>query len=81
MLLKQLVSLLYLLRQSLAIRGHDDSEGNLFQLLKLHSEDDSELKIWVKDGKYLSPAIINEQIKLMADCLLRGLLSEIRMSR
>ena len=63
MLLKQLSSLLaiYLLHQGLAIRGHDDSEGNLFQLLKLRSEDDSELKFWLKDGKYLSPAIINEQ--------------------
>ena len=78
MLLKQLSSLKYLLRQGLAIRGHDDKEGNLIQLLKLRAEDDSQLRTWLSDGKYLSPVIVNEQIKLMADSVLRGLLSEIR---
>lgn len=34
-LLKQLTGLKYLLRQGLAIRGHNDVEGNLFQLLQL----------------------------------------------
>jgi hypothetical protein len=48
------------------------------QLLKLRREDDSQLQIWLSDGKYLSPIIINEQIKLMADSVLRGLLTEIR---
>ena len=32
MLLKQLSWLKYLLRQGLAIRGHDDNEGNLIRL-------------------------------------------------
>ena len=77
MLLKQLSSLQYLLRQGLAIRGHDDTEGNLLQLLGLRSEDDPEIKTWLRDGKYLSPVIVNEQIKLV----LRGLLSEIRSSK
>ena len=35
MLLKQLSSLKYLLKQGLAIRGHEDLEGNLLQLLKI----------------------------------------------
>ena len=78
MLLKQLSSLKYLLRQGLAIRGHNDKEGNLIQLLKLRGEDDSKLQTWISDGKYLSPVIINEQIELMADNVLHGLLSEIR---
>ena len=39
MLLKQLSSLKYLLRQGLAIRGHDDREGNMLQPLKLREED------------------------------------------
>ena len=73
MLLKQLSSLKYLLRQGLAIRGHDDHEGNLIQLLKLREEDDPQLRTWLSDGKYLSPVIVNEQIKLMADNVLRGL--------
>ena len=37
-LIKQLSSLLFLLRQGLAIRGHDSDDGNLFQLLKLRSQ-------------------------------------------
>ena len=36
-LLKQLSSLKYLLRQGFAIRGHNEHEGNLFQLLKLRA--------------------------------------------
>lgn len=78
MLLKQFSSLKYLLRQGLAIRGHDDREGNLLQLLKLCEEDDCRLQRWLLDGKYLSPVIVNEQIRLMADHVLCGLLSEIR---
>ena len=78
MLLKQLSSLKYLQRQGLAIRGHDDKDGNLIQLLQLRGEDDPQLQTWLSDGKYLLPVIINEQIKLMADSLLWGLLSGIR---
>ena len=37
MLLKQLHSLRYLLRQGLPIRGHKESEGNLIQLLQMQS--------------------------------------------
>jgi len=47
-------------------------------LLKVHGEDDPQLQTSLSDGKYLSPAIINEQIKLMADSLLQDLLSDIR---
>ena len=49
MLLKQL-SLKYLLRQGLAIRGHDDNEGNLIQLLKLRGEDDPQLQMWLSES-------------------------------
>ena len=38
MLLKQLSTLRYLLRQGMAIRGHDELEGNLTQLLLLRSQ-------------------------------------------
>ena len=43
--LKQLSSLRMLLRQGLAIRGHDAFDGNLEQLLQLRSEDDKDVKI------------------------------------
>ena len=78
MLLKQLSSPKFQLRQGLAIRGHDNQEGNLYQLLKLHSQDSVEMQSWLLQGKYLSPVIVNEQIKLMSDFVLRGLLNEIR---
>ena len=38
------------------------------------------MQSWLLEGKYLSPVIINEQIKIMSDCILRGLLAEIRCS-
>ena len=43
-LLKQLHCLKFLLRQGLAIRGHDETEGNLQQLLMMWSVYDSNLK-------------------------------------
>ena len=43
MLLKQLSSLKFLLRQGLVLRGHTEGEGNLLQLLLLRAEDDQDL--------------------------------------
>ena len=62
---KQLSSLKYLLSQGLAVRGHDDLEGNLLQLLKLRSSDCTDLSKWISERKYFSPVILNEQISLM----------------
>lgn len=77
-LLRQLSSLRFLLRQGLAVRGHEDLEGNLLQLLMLRSDDCPDLNRWIKERKYFSPAILNEQIALMGLSLLRKLLSDIR---
>jgi len=74
-LLKQLNALKFLLRQGLAIRGHDEFEGNLHQVMV--SRDDGEVKAWVSDNKYMSHEIINEQISIMANTLLRSLLLRI----
>lgn len=52
MLLKQLSSQKCLLRQGLAIREHEDLEGNLLQLLKLRSEDCLQLNTWISEKKY-----------------------------
>ena len=49
MLLKQISSLKYLLRQGLALRGQDDLEGNLLQLLKLRSDDCTDLTTWIRE--------------------------------
>ena len=41
-LLNQLRALQYLLRQGIAIRGHTEFEGNLYQLLKVWANNNSE---------------------------------------
>lgn len=73
MLLKHLSALCYLARQGLAIWGHEEREGNMIQLLRMWSAQDADMKEWLREGNYLS-----EQIKMMADQVLRHLLSEIR---
>ena len=78
MLLKQLSSLTFLLRQGLAIRGHKESEGNLIQLLQLRFEDESGIQKWLNNGNYLSHDIVNEMITLMGNTLLRKMLDNIR---
>ena len=80
MLQKHLSSVCYLARQRLAFRGHEESEGNMLQLLQMWSAHDSDIKEWLRDGKYLSHDIVNEQIKLMSDHVLREILSEIKGS-
>ena len=76
-LLKQLSALKYLLRQGLAIRGHKELEGNLNQLLAVWANDCCELGDWLREGKFLSHDIINEQIALMGQSILRKVLSNI----
>lgn len=46
----------------------------------LQAEDDQDLFEWLRDKRYLSPDILNEQIRLMADFVSRALLSDIRSS-
>ena len=73
MLLKQLEYLRYLLRQGLAIRGHNDNEeGNLDQLLKGRANNIPQLANWLHTKKYRS------QMELMATQLLRSLLDDIK---
>ena len=81
MLLKQLSSLQFLLRQGQSIRGHTEVEGNLIQLLKLQSDDCPKLRKWLHSNNYLSHQIVNELIKLMGNTLLRQLLTNIRAVR
>ena len=60
MLLVVIESLKYLLRQGVAIRGHEEIEGNLMQLLLLQSKCCPKLKQYLDDNHYLSNKIINE---------------------
>lgn len=77
MLVKQISTLKYLTRQGLAVRGHDDLEGNLFQLLKLRSQDCPQLNTWIKKRNDFSPQVLNEQIALMGLNLLGGMLADM----
>ena len=80
-LLTQLSCLRYLLRQGLSIRGHNtDQQGNLRQLLVMMAGDCNPcMTDWIKENKYMSPEIVNEQITMMGLSVLRTLLSNIKM--
>ena len=80
MLLKLIRSLKFLLRQRLAIRGHSDTEGNLFQLLSLRGEDDPPLKRWLQQQQYMPHDVCNEIITQFVNALLRELLSRIQQA-
>ena len=62
----------------MAIRGHEDTESNLIQLLELRSDDCPSLKVWLRERHYFSPVIVNSQIRLMGLDLLKSLLCDIR---
>ena len=80
-LMMQLTSLKYITRQGLAIRGHDEIEGNLPQLLQCRAEDVPVLSEWIKGNKYQSHEIVNELMEEMAHQLLRTLLDEVREAK
>ena len=77
--MNQLRALQYLLRQGIAIRGHTEVEGNLYQLLKVWANNNSDITHWLSEGKYMS-AIDTEQITLMGNTLLRSLLQIIKQN-
>ncbi|XP_071843974.1 zinc finger MYM-type protein 1-like [Apostichopus japonicus] len=77
LLLKQIESIQYLTRQGLSIRGKNDDESNLIQLLRCRANDVPGLAQWVEDRRYLSHEIINELIEMMGNSVLRSIISEI----
>ncbi|KAL4104317.1 hypothetical protein QTP88_019618 [Uroleucon formosanum] len=56
---KILSSIVFLAKQGVAIRGHTDESANFNQLLKLQSEDSTELKNWLNET---SDIRVKEQI-------------------
>ena len=66
--LKIITTLCFLAHQGLAIRGHNESQGNFIQLLQLRSEDCPELSTWIKwRDNWLSQDVQNELLEIMAD--------------
>ena len=50
---EQLEAMKFLLRQGIALRGHSEKEGNLYQLLTAWSGDCAAIKSWIEEGKYI----------------------------
>ena len=71
-LLKLISSVRFLARQGLALRGHDENEGNLMQLIQLRSEDVSVLQSWcARTTNFMSPESQNEILQMMSHSVLR----------
>ena len=70
----------YLVRQGQAMQGDTDDESNFIQLLKLRGKDQPLLLKWLerKEHRYTSHDIQNEIIAIMANHVVRDLVSEIR---
>lgn len=79
-LLHIISSVRYLARQGVALRGHDSSNGNLVQLLRLRSEDCADIKTWMDSRykDYTSWKIQNEILESLAHAIVRELCEEIR---
>ncbi|CAF1405413.1 unnamed protein product [Rotaria sordida] len=75
----QISCIIYLLRQGLALRGHDDENSNLIQLLKLRSADNEYLNEWIKNRKYFSHDIVNEICKEIYLTIIRDIVKEVRL--
>ena len=69
----------YLGRQSLPLRGHDDSQGNFMQLMMSKTRNISKLRAWLekKKEKYTDHHIQNEILKIMALSVLRDIAKNI----
>lgn len=76
-------SLRYLCRQGLPIRGHSDFDSNYIQLLHLRKTETPELAEWMNRSSYkwTSHDIQNEMIHMMANAVLRKLLSNLKASK
>lgn len=74
-------SIYYLLRQGLALRGHVETEGNFFQLLRCFARREANLQQYMKrKTNFLSPNIQNEIIQLFSHNIVRKLASDVRKS-
>ena len=76
---KVIECLQYLARPGLAMQGDTDDESNFIQLLKLRGKDRPLPLKWLerKEDKYTSHEIQNEIIAIMANYVIRHLVSEI----
>jgi hypothetical protein len=76
-------SVMFLARQGLALRGHENDEGNFQQLLNLRAKDIPELQKWLIGAKkhYTTADVQNELLQIMAHAILRDITSTIREAK
>ena len=77
-LIAHLNTLKTLLRQGVAIRGANDEESNIVQFNKDKAKHEPGLQLLLKEGTYMSHAVLQEQEKLLVLEARRRLLAEIR---
>ncbi|XP_041374139.1 zinc finger MYM-type protein 1-like [Gigantopelta aegis] len=79
-LLTILRSIRFLARQGLPLRGHDDSQSNFIQILKLYGQFDESILKWMerKTMKFTSVDMQNEILQIMALGILRQVAKNIR---
>ena len=81
-LLIQISSLKFLLRQGMAVRGHEEIQGNLPQLMLLRANDVADpVKKWVYDGKYMSHDVMNELITALGQATIRKIINHVQSVR
>lgn len=77
-LMKVFSSVRLLARQGLALRGHEENQGNLRQLLKVRSEDVNVLKLWLeRTTNFLSPESQNEMLQIICHNVQRQIVKAI----
>lgn len=78
--LKQFKCIKFPLRKVMALRGHTELEGNLPQLLKTWAGSCPVIERWLEEGNYMSHDIINEQVSLKGQKILRSVPARINDS-
>ena len=73
-------SIKYLARQGQALRGHEDENSHLYQLMKDKAADDVLIAKWLQrsQNEYISPQIQNEILSTMSNSIVSGIADTIR---
>lgn len=59
-LISVVYSIKYLATRTLALRGHADNEGNLYELLQFRTDDVLEVKVWLKRKKQMAFEVLKQ---------------------
>lgn len=75
-------TVLFLGRQGISLRGHEEKESNVYQLLKMLSTDDPKLKQWMENRpSYISHEIQNEILKITSHQITKNIVDEIKKAQ